>query len=133
MDQVANSKTDIYFLGSIKGLQHYLGFDLLEKIYTRTRRRNLKITDYFISDWAASTVRRFHEEKGMFSKTVFLPPDLDPKGCFVAFDDKLIVGQLFPDPSILLIEDSSMVMMFKMEFLSLWKTLEGKYVPPYQA
>jgi predicted transcriptional regulator len=131
--QVANSKTNIYFLGSIKGLQHYLGFDLLEKIYTRPRRHNLKITDYLITDWAVSTIQRFHEEAGMFSQTRFLPPDMEPRGCFVAFEDKLIVGQLFPKPTAMVFEDQTMVSLFKMAFGALWKDLEGKYIPPRQS
>lgn len=133
VEEVANSKTDIYFLGSIKGLQHYLGFDLLEKIYTRPRRKNLKTTDYLVSDWAASTIKRFHEEGQVFSKIRFLPPNVEPKGCFVTFENKLIVGQLFPEPNAFVIEDPTMVAMFKMSFLSLWKDLEGKYIPAYQS
>ena len=132
IEQVVNSKSDIYFLGSIKGLQHYLGFGLLEKIYTRPRRKNLKITDYLISDWAESTIKRFYEEGETFSKIRFLPPTTNPKGCFVAFENKLIVGQLFPEPNAFVVEDPTMAAMFKMSFLSLWKDLEGKYIPPYK-
>jgi len=132
VQDVANSKTDIYFLGSIKSLQHYLGFDFLEKIYTRTRRRNLKITDYLISDWAASTIRRYHEEEERFSKIRFLPPSLNPKGCFVSFNNKLIVGQFFPEPNATVFEDLTMVELFKIAFLSLWEKLEGKHIPPQQ-
>lgn len=128
IEEVAKSKTDIYFLGTIKGLQHTFGFDLMEKMYTGPRRRNLKIDDYLISDWAASTIRRFHE--GMFSKIRFLPPDIEPKGCFVVYENKLIVGQLYPKPSAYVIEDKTMVEMFRMAFQSLWEDLEGKYIPP---
>ena len=100
----------------------------MEKIYTGPRRRNLKVDDYLISDWAASTIRRFHE--GMFSKIRFLPPEIEPKGCFVVYENKLIVGELFPKPSAFLIADQTMAEMFKIAFQSLWKDLENKYIPP---
>lgn len=130
IEQVAKSKTDIYFLGSIKGLQHVFGYDLMEKVYTGPRRRNLKIDDYLISDWAESTIRRFHQ--GLFSKIRFLPPDVQPRGCFVAYENKLVVGQLYPEPHAYVIEDETMVQIFKMSFILLWKDLEGKYIPPEQ-
>lgn len=128
IEKVAKSKTDIYFLGSIKGLQHTFGYDLMEKVYTGPRRRNLKINDYLISDWAESTIRRYHE--GMFSKIRFLPPDIEPKGCFVVYENKLIVGQFYPKPNAYVVEDQTMVEMFKLAFQSLWRELEGKHVPP---
>lgn len=132
VEEIANSNLDVYFLGSIKSLQQHLPFDFLEKIYTKPRRRNLKTTDYLISDWAASTIRRFHEERGLFSKIRFLPPDVEPKGCFVVFGNKLIVGQLNPGLNAVIIEEPTIASMFKLAFSTLWKDLDGKYIPPYQ-
>src|SRR3989344_8136878 len=129
VEEGANAKGEVCFLGSIKALQNYLSFELLEKIYTQPRRRNMNI-DYLISDWAESTVRRFYEERQLFSKTRFLPPELEPKGAFVIFNNKLIVAQFFPEPHGIVIEEPTLISMFKLAFMSFWKDLEGKNLPP---
>ena len=43
---------------------------------------------------------------------------------------KLIVGQLYPDPHAHVIEDETMVEIFRMSFMSLWNDLKGMHMPP---
>ncbi len=130
VDEVANSKEDVYLLGSIKGLHKYLKPDLLDKIYNKPRRRKMA-TDYLISDWASSTVKKFFEESGTFTKIRFLPPDIPPNGVFVAIGNKLIIGQYLPQPHAVVIEEPILVQLLKLSFNSLWKDLEDKNIPPH--
>jgi sugar-specific transcriptional regulator TrmB len=132
IEDVAKTEGDVLLLGSVKGLHHYLGVDIMEKIYTRVRRRH-KGKDYLISDWATSTVKRFLEETGLFTEVRFLPPETEPKGVFVQFDNKLIIAQYFPEPFGCVFEESSLITMFRMSFQNLWKDLEGKNLPPSQS
>lgn len=130
VDEIANSQETVYLLGSIKGLHKYLGPDLLDKIYNKPRRRKMA-TDYLIADWASSTVKKFFEESGTFTKIRFLPPDIPPNGAFIAFGNKIIVAEYFPEPQAVMIEEPALVSIFKLAFSSLWKDLAGKNIPPH--
>jgi len=127
--EIANSNEDIHLLGSIKGLHHYLNPDLLGKIYNKPRRRKMN-TDYLITDWASSTVKKYFEESGTFTKIRFLPPEIESKGVYIAFGSKLIVATYFPEPHAVVIEEPMLVDLFKLAFNALWKDLEGKNIPP---
>ena len=128
IDEVASTNGDVYFLGSIKGIHKYFSPELLEKIYKKPRRRNLR-TDYLITDWANSAVRRFFEESGMFTKIRFLPPELNVNGGFLLLNNRVVIGHYLPEISLVAIEEASLVALFRMTFLSLWKDLEGKNIP----
>ena len=87
--------------------------------------------DYMISTWNSDmTVRLFYEESDLFTKRRFLPQEIQPKGCFAFYGNKLVIAYYYPEITLVVLEDKAMVQMFKMAYASLWSTLEGKNIPP---
>lgn len=129
MEEIARSGNDIYFMGSLMELHKFYDPTFLDKIYLRPLRKRLR-TEFLITDWDKNTIRVYYEESGIFTKKRFLPKDFSPKGCLASFGNKLVVVHYLPKPYAIVMEDSTMVELFKMAFFSLWKDLEGKNIPP---
>lgn len=128
IDEIARSKESVYLLGSIKGLHSHFPPDVLELIYNTPRRRKMA-KDYLITDWASSTVRKYFEESGVFSKVRFLPHEIEPKGVFIAIDNTLIIGQYGKHPHAVVFQEPALTELFMLAFHALWADLKGKNIP----
>lgn len=65
----------------------------------------------------------------MFTKRRFLPPTIKVDGVFILFGNKLVIAKYRPQILAQVIEDSGLVTVFKLAYLTLWNSLEGKNIP----
>lgn len=128
LDQTIESKQEVYFLGSNKYLETLLNREEWDKIYHSPRRRK-EVAEYLITDQSKGVVQRFLQESGTFTKIRFLPPEVDYNGAIVAFGNKLLIAKYSPEPVVIAFEDQTLVELFKLAYMSLWKELEGKNIP----
>jgi sugar-specific transcriptional regulator TrmB len=129
VEEIANTKADTFFLGSNKNLEQIIPSDEWEKIYNRPRRKKM-VNEYVITDYAKRSIQRYLEESGTFTKYRFLPPNYNFNAAFAVIGKKLMIIKFKPKLQIAVFEDQSLVAIFKLAFISLWKDLEGKNIPP---
>lgn len=134
LNETVKSKEEIYFLGNNQSLDTFLNWskEKWNKIYHYPRRRK-GIAEYLITDYTKGLVQRFFEESGTFTKVRFLPPGVEYNGVISVFGNKLVIAKYQPEPMAVVLEDKTLVELFKMAFISLWKDLEGKNMPAHPA
>lgn len=125
-DLVGTAKGEVLYIGGLSDISKFV--DPLYMQYTKKRRKNLNI-DYRISDLNEGSIKSFFEESDMFTKRRFLPAGLKTNGCFAVYQDKILIAKYHPDFMAIVIEEPSLVDIFKLAYFALWKDLEGKNIP----
>lgn len=128
-DLAVNAQGEMLFLGGLSEVDKILNEEYYIKKYAKKRRKKAGNFDYMISDWTRSTVNYYYQESELFTKRRFLPEKIKANGAVAIFEDKIVIAKYKPDFIAILIEDRSLVEIFKLAYFSLWKDLEGENIP----
>ncbi len=125
IDKIIETKTNMYWFGSIDMLLSLVGE---EELYRRLTLRRLKqaTTSYAITDRRIVEKKRFGEKIGNFRQFRFLEKNFTIDAGILLFGNVVALASKDQAVKIALIEDGLMAQMFQYFFMLLWDKLPDR-------
>ncbi len=128
IENMMKTRKDIFIIFPGKVYEH-LGLSRILSDVTKKRRQSRGTKAYIITDYHPQNKKFYREEDSEFREIRFMPSIENFESGMILFDDKIALISLKKPYSSILIKNETIFTLVMFMFDSLFRELEGKYLP----